>query len=761
MPTSTANSPTYKDFVTRAQTIFGLDPDQIIDVNDPTTKLTMAIVLTTLEQGRNNYSYDQFIKGIAKGSGLQPSVLDQEINATSLAVENNSGSTGFVSPASSGILSGGASVGVKVNSNGLYISASVNAGINLNTGANINGIAGFSASVNPGGVINTYAGNNITASAPVYYNNTSGNYSTILNTIKSKESNGDYGAVNYTAVQVGFPKSIDTSNLTLTEVRSLQKSMLDAGASSSAIGPYQTIGTTLDTWASKAGITPDTKMTPEVWDKIGSAGVESALTATGGRVDLIPNVWYTGNVQGNSNFATPQQVAAYRSSWNAQYAKEAAKIDNTKVTTAAPAGYENATITRNADGSTTYTKADGTNTTVASTAQPNSNAQLPPGADSWTSRNDGPNGSTVFYATDSKTGNFIKPDGSIAMNTREAVSVQSEENNTVITNTGTIEVSTLLDPAGQLTDAPSAKQLGVADTWSQEITNSPDGQFSRVRYTDPGNPANYKEVDYNGKISDSNGETGSNILGNPYVINSVPPAGSLGLPDGTQIFPSVNSNQIITRIQYVSPDNVIRIVDPSNGIVKDVDGNVLGRITGKDVQTNESAIAQLDANNSNIYGQQTTVPDPVYQRNYTFEQPGQDTNNTTSVTYTNPTNSDQTIQAAETDFRYNNSGVVSNPASQTSTDGVPINLGLGGDNNTNNTPDTNNTIIDTSFSQNFNIQNKSGPGTFVISGISANGQTVANSEAPTDANPSAGTVSTNSPVAVAQTVGAPGGGPGC
>jgi hypothetical protein len=851
MPANTTNSPTYKDFLTKAQTVFGLDPNQIIDVNDPMTKLTMAIMLTTLEQGRNNYSYDQFIKGIAKGTGIQPSVLDQEINATSLAVENNSGSAGFVSPASSGILSGGASVGVGVNKNGLYISASINAGINLNTGVNIGGIAGFSTTVSPNGVTSTYAGNNISAAAPVYYNGTNGDYAAILNTIKAQESSGNYGAVNYTAVKVGFPSSIDTSNMTLSEVRAYQQSMLNAGASSSAIGPYQTIGTTLDTWATKAGITPDTKMTPEVWDKVGAAGVESALKATGGRVDLIPNVWYTGNVQGNSNYATPQQVAAYRSAWNAQYAKQAAKIDNTQVTTKPPDGYENATVTKNSDGSTTYTKSDGTSTTVAATTQPNTNAQLPPGADSWTIRNDGPNGSAVFYATDSKTGNFIKPDGSIAMTTREAVSVQSQENNTAITNTGTIQVSALPDPAGKLTDPPTANQLGVSSTWTQEVTRSPDGQFSTVRYTNPANPGEYKQVDFNGKVSDANGELG-NVLGTPYVINSVPPAAALGLGDGTQINPSVNSNGIITRVQYTSPDNVIRIVDPATGTVRDSDGIVLGRLTGKDVQTNESAIAQLESigyvQNEQTGKLDAIVPDAVYQRNYTFEQNNQNTaitsvtdvNNTNSgiqpqsikldnsqavrdlnsridvleaklndpnissgeylaaraelkdyekltqllipqdnklITDNNTTvdNSTQTqlspMDQAVEDFKINNGAVVTTQTEQTAKVETPIISDTSDPNQsaysegTQPWPKTNETtnITDTSFAQGVTIQQPIGAGSFGLSGISADGIPVAESKPfpPTDAAPVAGAVSTSSPVAAAQTMGAPGGGAGC
>jgi hypothetical protein len=66
MAVDITKDPVYKDYIAKLQTLFGMDPTQTIDVNDPTTKLTMAVVLTTVEQGRNNYSYDQFVKGIAK-----------------------------------------------------------------------------------------------------------------------------------------------------------------------------------------------------------------------------------------------------------------------------------------------------------------------------------------------------------------------------------------------------------------------------------------------------------------------------------------------------------------------------------------------------------------------------------------------------------------------------------------------------------------------------------------------------------------------
>jgi hypothetical protein len=123
---ATTTDPKHKDFLTKVVTKFGLDPKQQIDVNDPMTKLTLAIAITSVEQGRSNYSYDQYVKGIAKSIGLDPSVLDKELNPTKLGIENNSGTSGFVSPSVPTISTGGASV-PKVNISA-YISASGTAG---------------------------------------------------------------------------------------------------------------------------------------------------------------------------------------------------------------------------------------------------------------------------------------------------------------------------------------------------------------------------------------------------------------------------------------------------------------------------------------------------------------------------------------------------------------------------------------------------------------------------------------------------------
>lgn len=110
-PVIITKDPVEVNFIQRIQNTFGLDPEQIIDVNDPLTKLTLAIAITTIEQGENNYSYDQYVKGIAKSTGMDAADLDEQLNVTSLPFENNTGAAGFVSPATNLISSGKSSVG--------------------------------------------------------------------------------------------------------------------------------------------------------------------------------------------------------------------------------------------------------------------------------------------------------------------------------------------------------------------------------------------------------------------------------------------------------------------------------------------------------------------------------------------------------------------------------------------------------------------------------------------------------------------------
>lgn len=368
------NDPVYKNFLAKVVNDYGMDPNQTIDMNDPMTKLTMTIVMTNIEQGRSLYSYDQYIKGCANSIGIDPAVFDSEINPTSLGFENNSGNAGYVPPTLPSVRKGGSTIPLNPST---YITVGINAALAATGGAgfpiSLSGSGGLFSGISgsiPGsstpfsnfggvGAVSSIPGTGAVYSASIY----NGNDAAILATIRQTETNGNYGAVNYTAVAVGFPKSIDMSNMTLAEVRDYQRSMLNAGADSSAIGPYQMIGTTLDSYASKAGISPDTKMTPEVWDKIGSAGVTDALARSGGDISKVPVVWYSGNPNGTG--VAPATMAAYQQKWLNNYQTQAAKVNSYDGQGANPnsgpnqypPGFDSgsATKTTNADGSITYT----------------------------------------------------------------------------------------------------------------------------------------------------------------------------------------------------------------------------------------------------------------------------------------------------------------------------------------------------------------------------------------------------------------------
>jgi len=100
-------NPVAVDFLKSLTYKFGLDPKQQIDMNDPMTRLVMAISIATTEQGENIYSYDQYIKGCAESAGIDPAVFDSEVNPTSLGIENNNPSTGTNASSAGGSAGGG------------------------------------------------------------------------------------------------------------------------------------------------------------------------------------------------------------------------------------------------------------------------------------------------------------------------------------------------------------------------------------------------------------------------------------------------------------------------------------------------------------------------------------------------------------------------------------------------------------------------------------------------------------------------------
>jgi hypothetical protein len=115
-----AIDPNITDFIAQAVSKFGVSPTQPIDVSDPLTRLSMAVIITNIEQGRDIYSYDQFVKGSAMSSGVDQDTYNTLVNAVSLGFENFQADGGFVSPAIPSVSSGGSSVPTNLSS---YIQA--------------------------------------------------------------------------------------------------------------------------------------------------------------------------------------------------------------------------------------------------------------------------------------------------------------------------------------------------------------------------------------------------------------------------------------------------------------------------------------------------------------------------------------------------------------------------------------------------------------------------------------------------------------
>jgi len=164
----TKSDPNAKAFLTKMQTDWGMDPAQIVDMNDPMTRVVMTIVIANIEQGRDLYSYDQFIKGCAMSAGVDPTLFDNEVNPTTLPIENNtSGAGGYVSVTATNIRLGGGSLPV------LQLSQYIQMGIqmSLNT-PGYSGISSGSTVFGPGGVTGAITGtgtfgNGLNPSAPI------------------------------------------------------------------------------------------------------------------------------------------------------------------------------------------------------------------------------------------------------------------------------------------------------------------------------------------------------------------------------------------------------------------------------------------------------------------------------------------------------------------------------------------------------------------------------------------------------------------
>ena len=171
-----------------------------------------------------------------------------------------------------------------------------------------------------------------------------GELAPILETIKARESAdaGYYTAVNYQAVRAGYPKSIpNLTDMTVREVQQLQQEMINKQnalgmkSPSSAVGAYQMIKGTLESWRKGAGVSLDEKFTPEIQDKIASYGVQEALRAGGGDVSTLPLTWLTGNPQGRTEHYTPDFVKKYQENWMKELGRQQQVSSSSPATPAA------------------------------------------------------------------------------------------------------------------------------------------------------------------------------------------------------------------------------------------------------------------------------------------------------------------------------------------------------------------------------------------------------------------------------------------
>jgi hypothetical protein len=113
-----------------------------------------------------------------------------------------------------------------------------------------------------------------------------GSNKSILETIRMKESRNNYSAQNPVSTASGAYQFLD--------------------GTWQALSKKYGIGTEY----SKAKYAP-----PEIQDAVADKYVSDILKEAGGDISKVPVAWYTGNIRGSSDAASPEQVAAYQADW--------------------------------------------------------------------------------------------------------------------------------------------------------------------------------------------------------------------------------------------------------------------------------------------------------------------------------------------------------------------------------------------------------------------------------------------------------------
>lgn len=591
--------PNFTTFLIKVASDYGLDINQKIDMNDPKTKITMATLITNIEQGRSLYSYDQFVKGCAAASGIDPEILDQALNPTSLGFENNSGISGYVPPTLPSIVRGGSSIPLNFSS---YIQAGIGAltsgasGIFGTGGFSIEGIStggiggsvtsGFSGFFNnnatvPPGVVGTYGVSPTISSAvsnPIILQYGGAN-APILTVLATQESSGNFNAVNFLAVQAGAPKNFDltsgsnTIKSTIDFQTQIIKLQRDAGmgdAASGAVGGLQINKTNMI--ALTKDLDPNTPMTAALQVQLGA---KLALQANGGK----PVTDAAGAQRVGAAWAGPgnEGAGAYAARTSANWQVQASGANPNSVNAVAP------------KIGSLPNEIPGTRTTFADSS-----------------------GAVIGTSVQIKNS-----DGSI-----DRLTII---NGVTRDSSGRIVADGQTSSTGVWEKAPPASALGLSKDWDGPVVTGPDGKFISKTFYNPEYNADgtrsYVTIGPTGKIvEDTTGKFTSigvdavAATPPPPPLTAAPQAGALGLPSTGTIRESFYQDGKLISAKYTTADGKEYTLD-INGKLTNQNGDTIGTYTAP---ANRSGVfsSPLDAPSNQTPADPNTGTPAVSTPNY-------------------------------------------------------------------------------------------------------------------------------------------------
>ena len=571
--------PYYKDFLTRAKNDFGLDPDQVLDMNDPMTKLTMTIILTTLEQGRNNYSYDQYVKGIAKSIGIDPGEYDREVNQTQLGFENATGTSGYVSPASPAVVKGGSTISIAIAMP--YISAvGSGTGVDLMTSTSLGGFGGY---INK--AVDTVT-NGIKTITGAFTGSTSGT------TITPARDGSIAGASNIVVLSIGSNDYRGDQTAVQVNIESTVRGLREKGYEVVIIRPKEGYSSAaVDAVAAKYGLTKINPTYPvDDFHPTSYADVAARINeATGGKAGQARYIGDsiakgTGDAAKGDVSQTKVGAAASEIKGYVENTDRAAAVPGPYPVERPPEGFLNASRSDNYDRDgnivgRTYTNSDGRQVVVSKMSD----------------------GSVTYV--NPKSGNTVDP------TTGNETTAQGDlvYSRTVGTGTGEIQVYDL-PPASRLLDkAPPASEIGVPTGagLTVQTTYNADGSFQKAMYT---NGEMTKTIYADGKI-EQNGVTVTNYFGNQTSITSPPTPAQAGFSDDTLVNARYDENNKLVSVQYTPPTLPTQsetgptyTLDIKTGkLVNDVTGEIQGTVSTRvDNFASQAQYNYLQQQRSNI-----------------------------------------------------------------------------------------------------------------------------------------------------------------